>query len=632
MSNKYWGFSSAWYSNDDDDWDDWDDDNTKTYYGGYYKKKKYKSSLGWSRGKLASTTSSYTSTYYGGGYDYSRYYSSLSGRELKKMSFEERRLLVSLISRAYKAVRDMIVILDFPYQVLIKFSNYSNYEKAKIHKTIFVPTKVLDDDKKEETEKINVICGLGIHEASHLKFTDRKVIAAGSSRYKSDVKKISDILINIIEDERVEDKLLSERPGYTEFIITAKEYQYTEFNKAAIQPVNEDEKKLYYTVLLIRYPDKIENFDFLDANKELFESIRKIITVLPISSKETIEKTGEILDLLNLKVENLRSEFLSKLLDSYTDSVDPDSDKIVVEMTNKYMSKLLFLDSVNELMLGDAEYGENACVHFKKEKGDEVEYKHLVEDVSKYIPSIRKVLKGHDKNYDFTIHGCRHGLLDTTKLAEAYQGVQQVYLREGHVRTNKTTLCILIDESGSMGYHDCPSDCAFVARLASILINESLKNIPGIDLYMYGHTADIRESGEVEMLIYREGNKYKDDSSFTNIKGRYQNRDGTAIYEAAKRVRKYTDSHAIMLILSDGEPYALDGYWGDYAINDVKKNVDLVEKMDFDVIQVSIQRIDRAKEMFKNVICLYNDLANLPKELSLLVKKLVIADKKTVIT
>ena len=40
MSNKYWGFSSAWYSNDDDDWDDWDDDNTKTYYGGYYKKKR----------------------------------------------------------------------------------------------------------------------------------------------------------------------------------------------------------------------------------------------------------------------------------------------------------------------------------------------------------------------------------------------------------------------------------------------------------------------------------------------------------------------------------------------------------------------------------------------------------------
>ena len=87
-----------------------------------------------------------------------------------------------------------------------------------------------------------------------------------------------------------------------------------------------------------------------------------------------------------------------------------------------------------------------------------------------------------------------------------------------------------------------------------------------------------------------------------------------------------------MLILSDGEPYALNGYYGDTAINDVKKNVELVEKMDFEVIQVSIQQIDSAKEMFKNVVCLYNDLANLPKELSLLVRKLIVADKKTVIT
>jgi nitric oxide reductase activation protein len=301
-------------------------------------------------------------------------------------------------------------------------------------------------------------------------------------------------------------------------------------------------------------------------------------------------------------------------------------------MIDKYTSKLFDSDTASEIALGGAEYGEHPSVYFKKEKGDAEVYNELAKMVSKYVPSIKKVLKGHDKNYDFTIHGCRHGLLDTTKLAEAYQGVQQVYLRQGHVRTNKTTLCVLIDESGSMGSNSYPCDCAFVARLAAVLINESLKNLPGVDLYVYGHTADIREIGETQMLVYREGNKYKDDSSFVNIHGRFQNRDGTAIYEAAKRVRKQTDSHAIMLILSDGEPYALNGYYGDTAISDVKKNVELVEKMDFEVIQVSIQQIDSAKEMFKNVVCLYNDLANLPKELSLLVRKLIVADKKTVIT
>jgi nitric oxide reductase activation protein len=180
-----------------------------------------------------------------------------------------------------------------------------------------------------------------------------------------------------------------------------------------------------------------------------------------------------------------------------------------------------------------------------------------------------------------------------------------------------------------MGRNYEAGECAYVARLAAVLINESLKDIPGVDLYVYGHTADMLETGVTELLIYREGNNFKDDSAFVNITGRFQNRDGTAIYEAAKRVRKFTDSHTIMLILSDGEPYALDGYSGDYAIADVKKNVKLVKDMDFDVVQVSIQEIDRAKEMFDNVICLYDDLSNLPKELSLLVKKLIISDKKT---
>lgn len=627
MSRKYWGFSKDWNWWEDND-DEVEDDNFTTSYGGYYSGKKYKSSLGWSRGKLASTTTSYTySNYYG----YS--YSGISTTSISSLSFEERQPLISLMSRAYKAVRDMVVILDFPYQVIIRFSNYNKYEiqNGQTPKNIFVGTKVLDDNTKNENEKINIICGLGIHEASHLKYTDRKIIIAGKKLYSAN-EKIFESILNVIEDERVEDKLLTERPGYSEFIMVAKEYSYNEFSKIVNQPISDDEKKIYYTVLLIRYPDKITDFKFLDSNKEMFENIRKSITPLPVNSKETVEKTKEILELLNVKPTNIRTSFIDSVLNVYTESIDPDTCIVSEAIRDKYMSKLFESETACELTLGGAEYGEHPSVFFRKEKGDIKDYKELVKGVSKYIPSIRKVLKGYDKNFDFTIHGCRHGLLDTTKLAEAYQGVQQVYLRQGHVRTNKTTLCMLIDESGSMGCNFSPTDCAYVARLAAILINESLKDLPGVDLYVYGHTADIRETGETEMLIYREGDKYRDDSSFVNIKGRYQNRDGMAIYEAAKRVRKQTDSHAIMLILSDGEPYALNGYSGSYAINDVRKNVELVEKMDFDVIQVSIQQIDRARDMFKNVICLYNDLANLPKELSLLVKKLIIADKKTVIS
>jgi hypothetical protein len=64
MSRKYWG----WWNNSDSD-DDVVEESSPIIYG-----KRYKSSLGWSSGKLASTTTSYTSNYYGYGYD--KFYSS----------------------------------------------------------------------------------------------------------------------------------------------------------------------------------------------------------------------------------------------------------------------------------------------------------------------------------------------------------------------------------------------------------------------------------------------------------------------------------------------------------------------------------------------------------------------------
>ena len=110
-----------------------------------------------------------------------------------------------------------------------------------------------------------------------------------------------------------------------------------------------------------------------------------------------------------------------------------------------------------------------------------------------------------------------------------------------------------------------------------------------------------------------------------------ENRDGTAIFEAAKRVRKFTDSNCIMFILSDGSPCASD-YSGTPAQNDVKKNVEAVEKMGFNVIQVSIDSVHGVKNMFTNIVDLQGNVANLPKNLSQVIKKVIVADKTTTVS
>ena len=79
----------------------------------------------------------------------------------------------------------------------------------------------------------------------------------------------------------------------------------------------------------------------------------------------------------------------------------------------------------------------------------------------------------------------RSGMLDTGKIAEAFQGVPTVYMREGQVKSDRISVCILIDESGSM-YGEGET----AARDTAVLLNEAIGTLQNVDLYIYGHSTD----------------------------------------------------------------------------------------------------------------------------------------------
>ena len=85
-----------------------------------------------------------------------------------------------------------------------------------------------------------------------------------------------------------------------------------------------------------------------------------------------------------------------------------------------------------------------------------------------------------------------------------------------------------------------------------------------------------------------------------------------------------------MFILSDGYP-AAHNYYGYSAMMDVHEKVKQVEKMDFDVVQISITEMSEIGKMFDHHIDLSGNVANLAKNLSEVIKKLVVKDKTTVV-
>lgn len=629
MSKHFSTSYNPWWKRKD--YDDEDDGR----WGRSIFRKSYKSSVG-NSGELSRTIN--RSSWYGESY-YS--YSSVGKEEDAQLS--------KLIEKAYSSVKDMITIMDFPFPIRVNLnegsdesSSYSDYfseeKRDNSERRIAVPSKIFDSTEDNET-KINAFCGFGLHEAAHLRYTYLRVylnfLSFISGKYTFEEGEIIKIFINLLEDNRVEDLLLTERPGFQDFIDCAKSYNSKTLEEK-LNIMRERKLILFFKTLIgiLRFPGLIEE-EVLEEYSEVYKEVQEKITPYPENLKDICSVSESIFKIIKeKKLSDIDPAELKKILFLINDTesitsimygVDLDSGR---KIDKSKVSRLLSSkDSLTmKILEGTVERGDSGKVFFEKPKGDRNDYLRDVRAVQKYVPRLKKILTGTDKNYDFNIQGCRSGILDTTKLAEAYQGVPQVYLRQGHVRTNKSTICVLIDESGSMG-----GEKEILARQAAILLNETFGKSLGVDLYIYGHTADIDSVGYINLSVYREGNHYNPKFSLSKSYAKSQNRDGDAILEVAKRVRKFTKEDCIMFVISDGSPCA-NGYEGISAIKDTAAKVKEAEKLGFGIIQISIDAVYGVEDMFDTYIDIGYNLEEMPKLLNEIVKTKVIKTKHTTVS
>lgn len=633
MSKHFSTSYNPWWKRKD--YDDYYDDEDDGRWGRSIFRKSYKSFVG-NSGELSRTIN--RSSWYGESY-YS--YSSVGKEEDAQLS--------KLIEKAYSSVKDMITIMDFPFLIRVNLnegsdesSSYSDYfseeKRDNSERRIAVPSKIFDSTEDNET-KINAFCGFGLHEAAHLRYTYLRVylnfLSFISGKYTFEEGEIIKIFINLLEDNRVEDLLLTERPGFQDFIDCAKSYNSKTLEEK-LNIMRERKLILFFKTLIgiLRFPGLIEE-EVLEEYSEVYKEVQEKITPYPENLKDICSVSESIFKIIKeKKLSDIDPAELKKILflingtESITSimyGVDLDSGR---KIDKSKVSRLLSSkDSLTmKILEGTVERGDSDKVFFEKPKGDRNDYLRDVRAVQKYVPRLKKILTGTDKNYDFNIQGCRSGILDTTKLAEAYQGVPQVYLRQGHVRTNKSTICVLIDESGSMG-----GKKEILARQAAILLNETFGKSLGVNLYIYGHTADIGSIGYINLSVYREGSHYNPKFSLSKSCAKSQNRDGDAILEVAKRVRKFTKENCIMFVISDGSPCA-NGYGGIPAIKDTAEKVKEAEKLGFGIIQISIDAVYGVKDMFDTYIDIGYNLEEMPKLLNEIVKTKVIKTKHTTVS
>ena len=570
-----------------------------------------------------------------------------------------------LIKRAYSLATDMIVVMDLPFKVKVKISTKS--DSFTDGKKVFVSTKVFDDKELSVGAKLDVFLGLTIHEGCHCLYTEFPKVSA------MDLNRVEQTLFNIIEDERIEEILGDEKPGLANFLEKSKYYFFDQYyldyvvdKEEAMSPF---QRIMNCFLHIIRYPKYLKEKEAIEFGHYLLE-VKKVVLPMPKDSVATAKAAKEIFEIIKdfYIDEEKRKEEEKFSASEESESGDGDdseessdsgdgasekesrrSDEEIVrdamrklaEDAEKSISAMKDLsrgwkpastedeadavkkrgELLGEICEGGVELGSSRDSYFSKGVNYEMRYKESYNRVRKFIPAIAKILKGHCREYRLVHKSMRSGVLDTTKLAEAYQGVPTVYLREGEVKTDKVSVCVLIDESGSMGGSRITS-----ARDAAVLINEAVGSVPNVELFIYGHSGDMRYSGATELFVYRE-NGYAPKYALGSCSARSENRDGLAILETAKRVRKQTKNPVLMFILSDGAPCA-SGYGGASAMEHVRQCVHQVEQMDFHVIQVCINHCYDPARMFKNFVVL-EDMSTLAFELAKAIKKVTMQKVKS---
>lgn len=262
-------------------------------------------------------------------------------------------------------------------------------------------------------------------------------------------------------------------------------------------------------------------------------------------------------------------------------------------------------------------------VFIVKQEDYERGYKADFDTVKQHINGLVNTFSKFFVEQEYRLTGMRRGVLDTNKLAEAYQAVETVYSNKFKRTTPGLDVCVLIDESGSMSGTNIAS-----ARKCAILLNEVFLRLKQCDFYVYGHTADNQHMGEVTINVYRDHwnrNRY----ALGKVESYSNNKDSVAIEETYKMVRKQTSKPLLMFVISDGAPNAY-GLRGQPAVEEVKKVVNRIESNgDTLVCQIAIESHFRPQDMFNHYVVM-TDMNTFPSDLSGYVMNTLISKLKRV--
>ena len=487
--------------------------------------------------------------------------------------------------------------------------SYHGIEHGVHH--INIATDYFDNKDLTNRQKADIMMGLAAHEAAHGAFTDEQLKKEKLEGVIDNTTMLRKEIWNVIEDERIEFLLGEKCPGFASSVGKTKGYYFKQL-KANVdanvgEPTEPLPRLLNTLIQAVRYPSELteeqvkENFDEL-------ESIRRILTPYPLTPEGAWDATDRVMDVIrDMAKEKAKQEkqqqqqqqqqsaggqgqqqqqpasgqgqqdgqqpssgpdgkgqdakqkkekaptkaeiqkALSQMLDSQQTqgmlgAMKKDNEKSSGSKTSSNLNMEEALEYVNE---DDSECtgagGGNPDTFVFKPEGDADAYNDALGRVRPFVPAMKKALTCRARQQDYTLQGMPSGKLNCNKLASLQMGNTRIFTRSGSVTSSSASVIMLIDESGSMG-----GSRMLAARDAAVLVKEALDRVNNVRFFCYGYTSRT-------IRVYAE-NARTAKWALGGTRARGGTPTGDAMRIISERVRKYTQSPCLMLVLTDGDP------------------------------------------------------------------------------
>lgn len=179
------------------------------------------------------------------------------------------------------------------------------------------------------------------------------------------------------------------------------------------------------------------------------------------------------------------------------------------------------------------------------------------------IEQIREALIFQSSKRVGEVYGLTSGDLDDGSLHKLKYDSEYIWSQKTLTRLPDVAVGILVDQSGSM---NCANKIV-QARDMCIVLAEAVKQIPGVHLHIYGHTANRNGSSDLQLFEHYSSYgdaKSADLSGLGGIVALNNNYDGYAIKETAKRLALDPAKKKYLFVIADGLPSG-SGYGGNEA-------------------------------------------------------------------